>query len=214
MARGSKRRRNSEDDETSTENIIEGKEDDGVDDVSVKEIESKNKKRIVKKTPTTLKDKIITIVQNSDTLMSLQKIKKLLISDYGYTDNKSFNTNVNKTLKSLVDGNDNNFGKIGSYHGGVTSRAYLDHQEKEKKESELRNHVDAGDILCPYCNKWCSSDCFIDEDSVARGGRHQCEHCAEEFWSWISDNYLYGHKVEYRYGDGREDYADINRRRR
>jgi hypothetical protein len=36
------------------------------------------------------------------------------------------------------------------------------------------------------------------------------EHCPQQFWSWISDGYLYGHKKEYRYGDGREDYKGIN----
>jgi hypothetical protein len=163
------------------------------------------------KTSGTLKDKILAIVHDADTLISLQKIKKELISEYHLTENKSFNTNVNKALKALVDANGDNFGKIGgSYHGGVTSRAYLDYSESQKEKLIMKNHQDEGEILCPYCNTWCSCDSWIREDSVARGGLHQCEHCPKQFWSWISDSYLYGHKKEYRYGDGREDYKEIN----
>jgi hypothetical protein len=156
----------------------------------------------------TLKDKILAVVRNSDSLLGLQKIKRLLVEDYGLTENKAFNTNVNKAIKALVEANDENFGKIGgSYHGGVASRAYLLHQEKETKKAVLDSHRREGEILCPYCHNWCSSECFIEEDSVARGGRHRCEHCPKDFWSWISDGYLYGHEVEYRYGDGKSDYA-------
>lgn len=183
-------------------------EEEPQEEEEIEEIAPKGKKP---KASGTLKEKILSIVENSETLISLQKLKKELVVRYGLANNKAFNTNVNKVLKALLDSNDENFGKIGgSYHGGVASRAYLDYSEKEKKKLILQKHQDEGEILCPYCNSWCSSECWIEEDSVARGGLHQCEHCAEEFWSWISDGYLYGHKQEYCYGDGREDYKGIN----
>jgi hypothetical protein len=61
----------------------------------------------------TLKDKILAVVRNSYSLLGLQKIKRLLVEDYGLTENKAFNTNVNKAIKALVEANDENFGKIG-----------------------------------------------------------------------------------------------------
>jgi hypothetical protein len=168
----------------------------------------KRKKKVVGAIPRTLKEKILAVVRGSDSLMSRQNIKSLLINDYGVTENKAFNTNVNKALKALIETNEETFGKVGgSYHSGVTSRAYLLHQEKEGANSALESHRRAGNILCPYCGHWCTHECFIEEDSVARGGHHQCQHCHKTFWSWISDGYLYGHKVEYRYGDGKPDYA-------
>jgi len=180
------------------------------------EKESKNRKNKQKKISTTLKEKILTILSNSETLIGLQKIKKILINEYNLNNTKLLNTNVNKTLKLLVEENDiENFGKIGgSYHGGIRSKAYLSYQKEQEKKQEINEHRNNGDVLCPYCNLWCDGDCFVREDSVARGGLYVCEHCSEDFWTWISDGYLYGHKVEYRYGDGRDDYAHLNRRRK
>jgi len=106
------------------------------------------------------------------------------------------------------------FGKIGgSYHGGIDSIAYIDHTTKTNAANALNARSINGDITCPYCNKWNTSNCFIHEDSVARGGLHRCQvgDCNKEFYSWISDGYLYGHKVEYRYGRiGSDDYRNLN----
>jgi hypothetical protein len=168
-----------------------------------------------KKKSGTIKDKILAIVAASDELVSSIRIKKLLVSEYGIAESSAFNTNVNKTLKGMGDELDqlrDVFGKIGgSYHGGINSKPYLDHVERTEKEEEMKAHRMNDETFCCYCNQWNKST-FIREDSVARGGLVQCvmEGCGKEYFVWISDDYLYGHEVEYRYGHphGRLDYGD------
>ncbi len=65
------------------------------------------------------------------------------------------------------------------------------------------------DIQCPHCDTWNDMmDSWISEDSVARGSRFKCKKCKSFFYTWISDfqSNKRGHTVEYRYGDGRDDY--------
>eukprot|EP01040_Poterioochromonas_malhamensis_P009941 gene9941-10802_t len=63
-------------------------------------------------------------------------------------------------------------------------------------------------LQCPHCDTWNHEDeSYIDEDSVARGGVHKCKSCKKRFYTWISDYDRRGHIVEYRYGDGKDDYA-------
>lgn len=196
----------------------EQEQEEEVEEEEQQEQEQEQEKRNKKiKTPKTLKEKILTILSNSNTLLGLQKIKKILITEYDMKETKVFNANVNKTLKLLSEDKNeiDRFGKIGgSYHGGIRSQAYLSHEREQREKQELKKHIDDGEVLCPYCNLWCSDECFVREDSVARGGLYLCEHCSEEFWTWISDGYSIGHKVEYRYGDGSDDYADLNRGKR
>lgn len=161
-----------------------------------------------KKAPksTTLKQKILAIVAEADTLLGLPSIKRELIAQYGHEDSKIFRANVNKAIKSLLDERHEGFGKVGgSYHAGQESIAFRNNAAQKLKQSELDEHARRGESLCPYCNSW-GEHTFLREDSVARGGRHQCLNCPKKFWTWISDMYLFGHKVEYRYGDGLEDY--------
>lgn len=96
-------------------------EEEPQEEEEIEEIAPKGKKP---KASGTLKEKILSIVENSETLISLQKLKKELVVRYGLANNKAFNTNVNKVLKALLDSNDENFGKIGgSYHGGVAPQS-------------------------------------------------------------------------------------------
>lgn len=163
--------------------------------------------------PTSLKDKILAIVSDSESLISAIRIKKLLIADYGVSDTKASNTKVNTLLKSMSADRNLAFGCIGnSYHSGMGSTAYINYNMKQTAENELKEHSRKMEILCPYCETWNDQRCFVREDSVARGGLHKClnEDCNKNFYSWISDGYLFGHKIEYRYGDGMDDYKDLN----
>lgn len=168
-----------------------------------------------KRKPAAIRNCILEMVAEADSLISAVRIKKNLVSDHGMVDSKQFNTNVNKILKSMSENEPaDKFGKIGgSYHGGTNSQAYLDHTECTTKAAELKQHEINGEIKCCYCGLWNSRDCFVREDSVARGGLHKCESpaCLKEFWSWISDGYIYGHRKEYRFGYGKEDYAEHNK---
>ena len=152
---------------------------------------------------TTTKDKILAILASHHELLCAQRIKKLLVSEYGMPESGAFNTNVNKTLKPLCEQQEalgDVFGKIGgSYHGGVSSKAYLDSVAAVQQQEEARMHEQNGHMLCCYCNTWAESE-FIREDSAARGSLERCGNpaCGEEFWTWISDNCA--HTQEYKYG--------------
>ncbi|CAK4651254.1 hypothetical protein LEN26_011368 [Aphanomyces euteiches] len=155
-----------------------------------------------------LKDRILYIVKNSATLVSLPKIKKRLQEEFDLEPSTVLNTRVKKALQELIESDREDFGKVGgSYHGGEDSAAYLAHMGKAQAQQDEESHRAAGHVLCCYCNTWADSE-FIDEDSVARGSKQKCENCKKTYWTWISDGYSYGHEVEYRYGDGYEDYKD------
>ena len=131
----------------------------------------------------TLKDKILDIVAIADDLVSLPSLKKKLIKDYDVPESIQFNSNVNKTVKGLLDSNNDKFGKIGgSYHSGIESAAYIKHTEKVAKEEELLQHQRAGEFVCPYCSMWTVAR-WIREDSVARGSLNECTLCSREFWT-------------------------------
>lgn len=145
--------------------------------------------------------------------MSLQSIKKRLVQEYNMQESKSFNTNVNKSLKNMIQSGVANFGKVGgSYHSGITSNAYLRHQAKEAAAAEMLEREQKGEIQCPHCKSWNGFDAWLREDSVARGSLNRCLNpdCKREYWSWIAD--IYGHTVEYRYRDAvtRAEYRDDN----
>lgn len=162
--------------------------------------------------PTTMRGRVLAIVAESDELVGLPTLKKKLKNQYGMEDSKAFNTLLNKTLRTMCEENRDDFGKIGgSYHAGPNSTAFLIHQEKEKSRAIMEKHRADGEIDCPHCQFWCGPNCFLREDSVARGGLHECESCGKHFWSWISDGYTRGHTKEYRYGDpmGIADYKGL-----
>ncbi|OQR90769.1 hypothetical protein ACHHYP_05270 [Achlya hypogyna] len=159
----------------------------------------------------TIKERILYLVSVATELLGAPTIKKLLITEFGLTESKVFGSNVNKALKELSEAERSDFGKIrGSYHGGPTSPAFLAHEAERRVIDDIARHHEEGCVKCCFCEHWCSEDCFLDEDSVARGGKYQCSNCDKIFWTWISDGYVMGHPVEYRYGDGLEDYADLS----
>ncbi|EQC35032.1 hypothetical protein SDRG_07272 [Saprolegnia diclina VS20] len=161
----------------------------------------------------TVKERIVYIVSVATQLLGPLTIKKRLLAEFGLTESKPFASNFKKALKELSEEDRDDFGKIGgSYHGGTSSPVYLARVAKEEADAahaaEFAAHE--GCVKCCFCDHWCSDDCFIDEDSVARGGEYTCSNCHKTFWTWISDGYAYGHPIEYRYGDGKADYADLS----
>ncbi|KAF0699483.1 Aste57867_9953 [Aphanomyces stellatus] len=149
--------------------------------------------------PTTLADRILFIVHGATSLVGLPTLKKRLVGEFGMTDSPAFRKNVAKTLVALYGRSD--FGRIGgSFHGGETSEVFLAATAAQKAAEEEKKMKAAGLIQCCWCEKWCDVDCFICEDSIARGGKHKCGQCGRIFWTWISDGYTNGHRVEYRKG--------------
>lgn len=169
-------------------------------DVAVDKDAGEKKKSTPAVSKMTMKDKIQAILDSTPKLIGLPTIKKLLMETYAIEDSKIFVSNVNKALKSLVE--TEAVGKVGgSYHGGKTSASFLQYQ-KDCEEAEAKRIEEAeheGETQCPFCDKWCSEECFVKEDSVARGGEHFCDDCGSTFWTWISDDYKYGHEFEYKY---------------
>ncbi|RHY54692.1 hypothetical protein DYB30_004240 [Aphanomyces astaci] len=167
-------------------------------------------KRRVPPKPKSLKDRIVSIVTESSIMLGAPTIKKKLVHDFGLVNSRAFNTNVNKALKELADDDDRkDFGKCGgSYHAGPTSAAYLAHVAKETEAGQLEAYKREGRVLCCHCNQWTLNE-FIREDYVARGAECLCCGCNKTYFTWISDGYTEGHEVEYRFGDGREEYKQI-----
>eukprot|EP01104_Vermistella_antarctica_P000469 TRINITY_DN1063_c0_g1_i1.p1 TRINITY_DN1063_c0_g1~~TRINITY_DN1063_c0_g1_i1.p1 ORF type:complete len:209 (+),score=43.96 TRINITY_DN1063_c0_g1_i1:267-893(+) len=148
-----------------------------------------------------MKHSILEIVASSTVLVGLPSLKKELIRSYGCTAGKSLNTRLNKALKELTAENRSDFGKIGgSYHAGVEGDAHIQHTHEEDEEANVREKIASGDYIdCPFCKEWVSVECFIDEDSIARGAEYLCSECSSTFWSHISDSYMRGHTHEYKY---------------
>ncbi len=158
----------------------------------------------VPKTPKTLREKILHILATEEKLISLAKLKKRLAESYEVEESTTNNNKINKLLKTLQDedGHEDYFGKVGgSYHGGIGSPSYEAWKQEDdvRKAQEAEDELHKDDIKCPFCDEWNDTESsFKSEDSIARGGRYVCDHCGKTFWSWISDGYKYGHKVEYK----------------
>ncbi len=96
------------------------------DSVDVERAVKKPTKAAAKnKIPKTLKEKILDLLATEETLVSLPTMKKILCERYdcGCADVKqatALNNKINKTLKSLLEENRDDFQKIGgSYHGAT-----------------------------------------------------------------------------------------------
>ncbi|KDO31772.1 hypothetical protein SPRG_03692 [Saprolegnia parasitica CBS 223.65] len=140
----------------------------------------------------TMKARIVYILSVATQLVGPLTIKKRLFAEFGVTESKLFASNFKKALKELGDENRDDFGRVGgSYHGGTSSPAYLARVAEEEADTAH------------------AAELAAHEDSVARGGEYECSNCHKTFWTWISDGYVYGHPIEYRYGDGKDDYADL-----
>mmetsp|Transcript_4540 Transcript_4540/g.9904 ORF Transcript_4540/g.9904 Transcript_4540/m.9904 type:complete len:222 (-) Transcript_4540:47-712(-) len=166
---------------------------------AVKTVEMKPKKpKVAVPKSGTMKAQILALVAGETKALSLQAIKKALIA-VGHTDSPRFVTQVNKTLKQLVDEKRSDFGKIGnSYHAGPGSDACRRAKGKAEADAEEARRLAAGELDCCWCGTWSDDHDWIDEDSIARGSSHECVNCGEIFWTWISDGYTRGHEVEYR----------------
>ncbi|RLO12991.1 hypothetical protein DYB28_015921 [Aphanomyces astaci] len=152
----------------------------------------------------TTKDRILFILAKATTLVGVPTIKKRLVEEYGLTESKAFNTNVNKALAALSSEQRADFGKVGgSYHAGDASAAYIQHFQGKASaaadEANAQKYMDQGCIQCCHCGEWCPGDCEVGEDSIARGSKYKCFACDKVFWTWISDGYTTGHEVEYKY---------------
>ncbi|OQS02942.1 hypothetical protein THRCLA_21288 [Thraustotheca clavata] len=159
----------------------------------------------------TMKARILYLVSVATGLLSGAAIKKLLVSEFGNKESKKFNSNVNEILKDLVEEERDDFGKIkGKYYGGESTPAFKKHCDQISQEEKIQKLKDEGLIECCFCEHLCDEDCFVDEDSVARGGEYRCSKCKKTFWTWISTGYTQAHPIEYRYGDGEEDYKDLS----
>lgn len=139
---------------------------------------SHNDKKSKKSPPSTLKEKILFVLSQQESLIGLATLKKLLEENYEIeANNKANNSHLLKTLKEL--GN-----------------------EAEKGE---RDDFGKGEIQCPYCQTWKNADSDDnDDDSWEReedwekGKRYFCGTCSQVFYSWLSDcdRNLVGHKTK------------------
>ncbi len=193
---------------------VDDDDDEEEDKPKAKKQKSKAKEGNVKskKTPTTMKEKILHLLAKQEKLIGLVTIKKILKEEYDVEDNKANNTRITKTLKDLSEEERDDFGKIGgSYHGGDNSVAYQEYAEKEAQKEARRQFLELhkDELQCPHCETWNDEmACWLGEDSVARGGKYRCKDCNKLFYTWISDyDTRVGHKIEYRYGDGKGDYG-------
>jgi transcription elongation factor Elf1 len=166
---------------------------------------SGNSKKASSVAPKTMKERILAVLsENNDKLLGLASVKKCLIAKFNLEASKSFNTQVVKALRGLEEDEGRmDFGKTGgSYHAGPNSPAFKKYRKREEeKEQERKDALEHEDELkCPFCNGWNSEiTTLLDEDSIARGSIHRCQHCREKFYTWISDGYHVGHPVEYKY---------------
>uniref|UniRef100_A0A0G4F930 Uncharacterized protein n=1 Tax=Chromera velia CCMP2878 TaxID=1169474 RepID=A0A0G4F930_9ALVE len=148
----------------------------------------------------TLKDAIAHFLGTQTDVVGLATIKKAMSDTYGFAAGSAFNKRLAKTLTEMVDSE--TIGKNrGSYHAGKDSVAGINIALREEKRAEAERREAAGDIKCPFCERWCSGlTCFVGEDSIARGGEYRCEHagCRKTLWTWISDGYTIGRPVEYK----------------
>eukprot|EP00039_Didymoeca_costata_P004164 m.71757 g.71757 ORF g.71757 m.71757 type:complete len:185 (+) comp12273_c0_seq1:306-860(+) len=147
----------------------------------------------------TMKKAILKLTKDAGDAVSLHYIKKKL-PEFGFAENSGFNKMVLKNVKALAAENRPDFFQWGgkySYKKDCPSK--VEKEAQEKKEAELKERTDNGEIQCPWCEEWVSGDCFVDEDSIARGGIFECSECSKTFYSWISDGYTIGRKVEYKY---------------
>jgi hypothetical protein len=174
--------------------------------VVVDEVLAAKKTAKITKVPKTLKEKILYLLATEDTLVSLPTLKKLLRENYDIDDTSANNNKLNKTLKALLEEDEDDFGKIGgSYHGGKNSLAFLEYEvqrtARELKQADDKLHEN--DVKCCYCLTWCDSmETWKGEDSIARGGIHKCSNdaCKRTFYTWISGDHRIGHEVEYKRG--------------
>jgi hypothetical protein len=170
------------------------------------EVSTAKKQVKIVKTPKTLKDKVLQLLAVEDTLVSLPSIKKLLRENYQIEDTTANNNKLNKTLKTLLEEDRDDFGKIGgSYHGGKNSTAFLEYevQRTAKELQQAEDKLHENDVKCCFCLTWCDSmKTWKGEDSIARGGIHKCSNdaCKKTFYTWIGDGYRIGHEVEYKRG--------------
>lgn len=146
------------------------------------------------KKPTTLKDKILHLLENEDKLIGLPTIKKVLKEKYDVEDSKANITKINKILKDLSEEeNHPRFGKIGnSYHGGPTSGGYLSYMKEQdaKEEEKAFNELHKHDIKCPHCERWIPCADALqgeDDDFYPRGHSFKCPHCYDYFYTWYTD---------------------------
>ena len=71
------------------------------------------KNKTAKKSPKTLKDKILDLLAHQEVLVGLSSIKKILAEKYLVEESTANNSKLNKTLKSLLEEGRNDFEKIG-----------------------------------------------------------------------------------------------------
>ena len=156
---------------------------------------------VTRKIPKTLKDKILDLVSKEEQLISLIAMKKILAEQYdcgcaNVKESTAMNTKINKTLKSLVDENRDDFGKIGgSYHGGEQIVAYLNHMEATAQGGDCDNGGEDDDevnfrfvifVCWSYQFLWnCLQDGDDDSDDITNHRDDiQCPHCSHWNNEW------------------------------
>lgn len=146
------------------------------------------------KTPVSIKDKILHLLENEDKLIGLPTLKKILKEKYDVEDSKANIAKINKILKELSEVDDHpRFGKVGnSYHGGPTSAGYLQYMkgQDEIARGEEFKALHKYDILCPHCEKWFpAAEVHQGEDDQChpRGESYHCPDCHDYFYTWYTD---------------------------
>eukprot|EP01039_Chlorochromonas_danica_P003827 gene3828-4178_t len=176
-----------------------------------------NSKKVAKKAPKTLKDKILDLLTKQESLVGLPTIKSILAKEYEVEESSANNTKINKTLKLLLEEERDDFGKIGgSYHGGKSSPAYLAHQalldqqQAERDAEALQEPRD--DMRCPYCQCWGRHKDYLvleeEKEGCLQGSKvtlYRCLNCDKDFKVTINEN-MSG--LFYSYGPGFQKQVD------